>query len=127
MMVSAIFGTPIRPSRDGELALVHHAFAGEVGVLGVMHDQRVEVAGVDQRAAHHLGVGDALHPVGEGDGAGGLEQADLGHLLALEALGQRRHGVHMHDAGVAGAALDEIDDGRIVDGGLRSRAGRRWW
>ena len=101
----------------GELALVHHAFAGEVGILGVVDDQRVEVAGIDQRAAHHLGVGDAPHAVGEGDRAGGLEQADLGHLLALEALGQRRHRMHMHDAGVAGAALDEVDDGRIVDGG----------
>ena len=26
--------------------------------------------------------------------------------------------MHMHDAGVAGAAMDEVDDGRIVDRGL---------
>ena len=43
----------------GELALVHHAFADQIGIFGVMHDQRVEIAGVGQRAAHHLRVGDA--------------------------------------------------------------------
>ena len=43
----------------GELALVHHAFADQVGVFGVVHDQRVEIARIGQRAAHHLRVGDA--------------------------------------------------------------------
>ncbi len=70
--VSAALGTPIEAEPGRELALVHHAFADEIGVLGVMHDEGVEIAGIDERAAHHLGVGDALRPVGEGDGAGGL-------------------------------------------------------
>ena len=39
-----------------ELALVHHAVADEVRVFGVMHDQRVEIARVGQRAPHHLRV-----------------------------------------------------------------------
>ena len=75
-----------------------------------MHDERVEIARVSQRAAHHLRVGDALRAIGESDRAGRLEQADLGHLLALEALGQRGHRMHVHDAGVAGAAEHEIDE-----------------
>ena len=107
-----------QPEARGELALVHHALAGEVRVLGVVHDQRVEIAGVGERTPHHLGVGDAARAVGEADRAGGLEQADLGHLLAHEALGEGRHHLHVDDAGVAGAAHDEVDDGRIVDRGL---------
>ena len=65
--------------------------------------------------------------VGEGDRAGGLEQADLGHLLAVEALGQRRHRMHAHDRGVAGAAQDEIDQSPDRRSPGRCRAGRRWW
>ena len=80
-----------------------------------MHDQGVEIAGVGQRAAHHLSIGHTFVAVGEGDGAGGLEQADLGHLLALHALGQRRHRMHMDDRGVARAAQHEVDDGGIID------------
>ena len=82
----------------GKFAFVHHAVADQIGILGVMNDQRVEIARVSQRAAHHLRVGDALCAIGEGDRAGRLEQADLGHLLALEAFGDRCHRMHMHDA-----------------------------
>ena len=55
-----------------------------------MHDQRAEIPAVEQRVAHHLGVGDAGLAVGEGDRAGALQEADLGHLLAFETLGQGR-------------------------------------
>ena len=99
----------------GELALVHHAFADQIGVFGVMHDQRVEIAGVGQRPPHHLRVGDAAVAIGEGDGAGGLQQADLGHLGAFHALGQRRHRVDVDNGGVARAAQDEIHRRGIVD------------
>ena len=77
------------PGRD--LALVHHAVAGEVRVGGVVHDQRAEVARVGQRAAHDARVGQRAPAVGEADRAGFLEEAELGHLAAGEALGQRRH------------------------------------
>ncbi len=127
MMVSDAFGDADEPEPRGEFALVHHAFADQIRVFGVVHDQHVEVVGVDQRAAHHLRVGDAAGAVGERDRAGGLEQTDLGHLLALEALGQRRHRLHVDDAGVARAAQDEVDDGRIVDRRRRCPAGTRWW
>ena len=50
---------PIKPEPRGELALVHDAFADQIGVFGVMHDQRVEIAGIGQRPPHHLRIGDA--------------------------------------------------------------------
>ena len=101
----------------GEFALVHHAFADQIGIFGVMHDQRVEIAGIGQRPAHHLRVGDAPVAIGEGHGAGGLQQPDLGHFLAAHAFCQRRHRVDVDDRGVAGAAQHEVDRRRIVDHG----------
>ena len=53
MMVSAAAGMPRRPSLVDDLALVHHAVLGEDGVLEVMHDQRAEILGIGERAAHH--------------------------------------------------------------------------
>ena len=53
--------------------------------------------------------------VREGDGAGLLEQADLGHLLPRAPLVSAASGTDMHDGGVARAAQHEIDDRRIVD------------
>ena len=84
----------------------------------MVHDQRVEIARVSEGAPHHLRIGDASVAVGERDRARGLEQADLGHLLAAHALGQRRHRVDVDDGRVAGAAQHEIDGGGIVDHGL---------
>ena len=110
-------GNADQPQPCRELALVHDAFTDQIGVFGVMHDQRVEIAGVGQRPAHHLRIGDAPVAVGERHGARGLQQADLGHLLAAHALGQRRHRVDVDDRGVAGAAQDEIDGRRIIDHG----------
>ena len=57
----------------GVFAFVHHAFADELRVLGVMHDEGVEIPGVGERAPHHLRVGHARDAVGEGDRARGLE------------------------------------------------------
>ncbi len=108
-------GNADQPQPRGEFALVHDAFADQMGVFGVVHDQRVEVAGVGQRPAHHLGIGDAPVAVGERHGAGGLQQADLGHFRAAHALGQRRHRMDVDDRGVAGAAQDEVHRRRIVD------------
>ena len=76
------------PGRD--LALVHDAGADEVGSAAWCMIERAEIAGIGQRAAHHGGVGDRVAAVGEGDGAGLAQQAELGHLLAGEALGERR-------------------------------------
>ncbi len=117
MIVSAVARHPHEAETRGEFALVHHAFADQIGVFGMVHDERVEIARIGEGAAHHLGVGHAPGAVREGDGAGGLEQADLGHFLAFEPLGEGCHRLHMHDRGVACAAQDEVDDRRIVDGG----------
>ena len=76
------------------------------------------VLGVEQHVAHDARVGHARLAVGEGDGAGPLQQADLGHLLALEAPRHGRHDVHVDDGVVAGAALDEVDQRHLVDDGL---------
>ena len=101
---------PARP-----LAFGHHALAGERAVLATVHDQRVEIARVGHRAAHGLRFGDRAAPVGEGDRAGLGEQADLGDLAALEALGQRRRRKDADLRVVARAPQDEVDHRRIVD------------
>ena len=86
-----------QPKARGKFAFVHHAVADQIWVFGVMNDHRIEIAGISQRAAHDLCVGDALRTVGEGDRARRLQQADLGHLFAFEALGDRSHRMHVHD------------------------------
>ena len=42
--VSAALRNAEQAEARGEFAFVHHAVADQVGVLGVMHDQRVEIA-----------------------------------------------------------------------------------
>ena len=44
------------PEPRRHLALVHDAVADEVGVGGMLHDQRIEVAAIGQRPAHDRGV-----------------------------------------------------------------------
>ena len=94
-----------------------HAFADQVRVFGVMDDQRVEIAGIGQRTAHHLGVGHAPVAIGEGHGAGGFQEPDLGHFLAAHAFCQCRHRVDVDDRGVARTAQHEVHRRRIVDHG----------
>ena len=78
---------PSEPEPRGELALVHDAVADEVGLLDMLHQQRAEIARIGQRAPHHLRVATACSAVREGDRAGLLQQAELGHLPAGQALG----------------------------------------
>ena len=96
----------------GELTLVHHALGHEVGILHMLHQQGVEIPGIGQGAAHHLGVGDGAQPVRECDRPGLLEQAELGHFLAGQTLGDGGGGQDVDAGRVAGAAQDEIHDGR---------------
>ena len=104
------------PGRD--LALVHHAVLCERRLFQMMDDERAEILGVGEHVSHHLGVGEARLAVGEGDGAGVAQETDLGHLLALQALGHRRHGMHVDLRRVARPAHDEIDQRHVVDDGL---------
>jgi hypothetical protein len=83
-----------------------------------MHDEGAQITGVQQHVAHDAGVGHARLAVAEGDGASPLQQADLRHLVALQALGHGRHDVDVHERVVARAALDEVDQRHLVDDGL---------
>ena len=111
-------GDAAKAEPGGNLTLVHHPVTGKVCVFEVVHDQRVEILGIGEHVAHHLGIGDARLAVGEGDRAGIVQQADLGHLLAHQPLGHRRHGVDVDQGGVARAPQDEIDQRHVVDHGL---------
>ena len=57
---------------------------------------------------------------------GPSKQPEFGDLATFAPLGQRGHRQYAHAAGVAGAAQDEIHDGRVVDrgGGGRRRENR---
>ena len=118
MMVSAAAGMPRKAEPRGELAFVHGAALRKLGISGMMHDQRVEGGGIGQRAAHHPRIGDGALAVGEGDGAGFVQKADLGHHLAGQTLGQRGHRLDMDERGVARAPPDEIDQRNVVDDGI---------
>ncbi len=76
---------------------------------------------IGHRAAHDERIGDRAGAIGEGNRAGLLQETELSHLASGELLGDRRHGMHVDNAGVAGAAQQEVDDGGIV----HDRIGRR--
>ena len=78
-------------------------------------DERTEGRGIGKRAAQDARVGNRAVAIGEGDGAGFAEQANLGHALALERVGE---GGHRRDADLCSggsAALDEIHQRGLID------------
>ena len=87
----------------------------------MMHDQRAEILGVSEHVAHDPGVGEARFAVGEGDGACVTQESDLAHLLAEQAFGHGRHGMNVHQRGVAGAPQNKIDQSHVVDHGIGIR------
>ena len=101
------------PRRD--LAFGHRAAGGEARLLRVLHHQQVEGARVGQRAAHHHRIGDGIAGVGEGERAGGGEQAELGELAALQPLGRGGIGADAGEADIARAPGDELDQRHVVD------------
>ena len=54
MISSPIAGQPGRPSTVLHAAFVHHAFADEIVVLAMVHDDEAEHARIFERAAHDL-------------------------------------------------------------------------
>jgi len=98
-----------------KLACVHNARAGKVLIFGVMDDERIEVARIGECTAEDVRVHHALRALGEGDGACGPQEADLGHLVAFEPLGECSHRMDVHDRVVARAAEHEVDGCGIVD------------
>ncbi len=80
-----------------------------------MGDDGAEALGIAHHPPQHAAVQDRAVGVGDVAGAGLVHEADLGHLLAPEALGGGAGGIDVHQAGVAGPAQDEVDHGRLVD------------
>jgi hypothetical protein len=100
----------------GELAADRRAALGQPRVHRTVGQQGVEALGVGQDALHDLAVDDRLAGVGDVDAAGLAHQADLGHLLAMQALGRRAGAQDAGAVDVAGPAQDEVDDAGVVDG-----------
>jgi hypothetical protein len=84
---------------------VHHPARRQLQVLGVLDHRQVEVAGVEQGATHQLGVRHRLAVVGDRNRAGGHHVADLGQLLAAQALADRAHRVDPGEAVARRASL----------------------
>ena len=126
---SATAGQPARPSRPGELALVHLRVLGEPGLLGVLRDHAVERLDVLQRPAHQHRVAHALAVVGEDPdpGRGVGHRPELGQSLAGQPDGDRADGVDVAVAGLAaqpphlldhaGGVGDRLGVGHRVHGG----------
>ena len=115
-MRSATGDTAGRPSWLANWPAVTQAPSLRPRLLRVAEDQRAEAGGIGQAALEDAGVGDGA-AVGEGDRAGVHQEADLGHLAAVAALGQRRHGQDVDRARADGAALQEFERLGGVDGG----------
>ena len=82
------FGGPTQHAQTGgNHAFVDLAFADQIVVLLVGHDNAVELGSVVHDAAHHAGTLDAAAVIGEGNGAVGHHVAHFGDDFALQALG----------------------------------------
>ena len=100
-MRSATTGGGRQTHARGEFALGGRRPVGQIGVRWPVRDQGAEAARIGQHPAQHLGVHDRPVHVGDVLGAGFQHQADLGHPLALQALGGRPGGIDVHKADVA--------------------------
>ena len=96
------------------VALVHDAAAGEAEVLGVLHHRQAVVLGVEQRAAHQLGVHHRLAVVGDRHRAGGGHLADLRQLLPLEPFRHRADRIDAGEAVTLRLAADVLRDRAVI-------------
>ncbi len=94
---------------------VHHAALRQRRLFRMLHDEEAEGAGIVERAAHDHGVGDGMHAIGEGDGAGLRQHAHFGEFRALHALGHGAVAVDLGEAVLACASGDELDRRHVVD------------
>lgn len=83
-----------------EKPLVHVA-AADIFVAGLKCNHRTQFARIGHGAAQHQRVGKRPAAIGEGNRTGFLQHADLGHFLAVEALGQGCGGMHIDERLVA--------------------------
>ena len=116
MIVSAAFGNAHQAEPRRELALVHHALADEVGVLGVVHDQRIEIARVrSSRGASPARWRRSWCASVKATAPAALSRPISASSWPLRPLVSAAIGCTLHDRGVARAAHDEVDRRRIVD------------
>ena len=120
-------GGAAQAQQRGVVALVHHALVDQVDVLAVVEHRHAKRGAVLHRKAHQQRVHHGLAVVGDGDRAGLGHVADLGHVLALEALGHRADGVDVHAAALGLGLIDDEggDHGVVVDGGGVGHAAHR--
>jgi len=87
----------------------------------MVNNQGAKIIGVGEGAPHDLCVGNAGLAIAECQGAGRLEETDLGHLIALQAFCHGGHRVDMDDCRIACAPFEIVDQCCIVDNriGLR--------
>lgn len=101
-----------RDRRQAELACelpARHAGAlGEARILRMADHQRAEAAGIREAALEDPGALDGVD-VGEGDGAGIEQEADLGHLPARAPLGECCHRQDADRSCLDRAALEEFE------------------
>ena len=111
-----------RNSRQAEPArieaLVHDAAGGEVAILRLLRQKHAEVARIGERPPHDERACDGVAAIGEGDGAGLAQQAELGHLLAGQAAGHGGCRMDVDGRRLAGGAQHELDQRHVVDGRL---------
>lgn len=108
-----------RPAGEAELGrqrpLVHDGAAREVGILRVLRHDRAERRGVLERAAHELGVGDALPVVAEHRHSGGAarEHRHVGETLPREADRDGADRAHGREPGLLAEPVHLLDDRRV--------------
>ena len=84
---SAAAGDAAQAEASRDPAFVHDAAGGERRVLAVIDHGQAEHAGVFERAAHQVGVGDRRAVVAEGDGAGLRQFGEVRQLFARRVRG----------------------------------------
>ena len=80
----------------------------------MVDDRELEVCGIAEGGAEEAGRLDRVSAVGEGYGAGFLEEAELGDLLAAEATGDCGGGEDIDRSGGPGTAKEEIDKSAVI-------------
>ncbi len=96
----------------------------------MLHDREIQFSAQDQRLAHDAVVENGLAVVGDRDGSGGLQRAEIGERGALAAAGRGRNGKHIDDGAALGLTqpldpLDRIDNrNRIRHGADGSKSAR---
>ena len=112
--VLGLAGNARKPQTRRPLAFVHDAPTGEGEVLRMLDHRQVEVLGIEQGAAHQLGVGDRVPIVRDCHHSGRYHVADLGQLLPLLPLAHRTDGIDPGKSVPPGLGGDVLADRPVV-------------